>query len=188
MSGLTVPLLILTAVSSAAAGAAKVKAAKYQRNSYYSQARQAELKGRSDALAYKREGIDILRNVQKTMATANVRAAAGGLAPFVSGESTSLINIASMRGAADEFSVQTDNASLAQSMSQAQADNLRTAGDVGVKMARKNAKISFVQTMVQGGLMAGGGGGGNNFAGGYTGNATGVGYGSGATLNAGQVG
>ena len=163
MSGLTVPLLILTAVSSAAAGAAKVKAAKYQRNSYYSQARQAELKGRSDALAYKREGIDILRNVQKTMATANVRAAAGGLAPFVSGESTSLINIASMRGAADEFSIQSDNASLAQSMSQAQADNLRQAGDVGVQMARKNARIGFVQTMAQAGLMAGGGG--------FTGNA-----------------
>lgn len=164
MSGMEIVLLGALAASSAAAGAAKVKAAKYQRNSYYSQARQAELKGRSDALVYKREGIDILRNVQKTMATANVRAAAGGLAPFVSGESTSLINIASMRGAADEFSVQTDNASLAQSMSQAQADNLRTAGDVGVKMARKNAKISFVQTMVQGGLMAGGGG--------FTGNQT----------------
>jgi hypothetical protein len=159
-------LLGALAASSAAAGFAKVKAAKYQRNAYYSQARQAELKGRSDALAYKREGIDILRNVQKTMATANVRAAAGGLAPFVSGESASLINIASLRGAADEFSVQTDNASLAQSMSQAQADNLRTAGDVGVKMARKNAKISFVQTMVQGGLMTGGGGGG------FTGNST----------------
>jgi len=69
-----------------------------------------------------------------------------------------------MRGAADEFSVQTDNASLAQSMSQAQADNLRTAGDVGVKMARKNAKIDFVTTMVQGGLMAG--------SGGFTGNST----------------
>ena len=84
-----------------------------------------------------------------------------------------------MRGAADEFSVQTDNASLAQSMSQAQADNLRTAGDVGVKMARKNAKISFVQTMVQGGLMTGGGGmgGGANYTGSnpsisYSGNAT----------------
>ena len=153
-------LLAATALSAAASGAAKVKSAKYQRNSYYSQARQTELKGRSDALAYKREGIDILRNVQKTMATANVRAAAGGLAPFVSGESTSLINIASMRGAADEFSVQTDNASLAQSMSQAQADNLRTAGDVGVKMARTNAKIGFVQTMAQAGLM-----------GGFTGNA-----------------
>ena len=179
MSGVEIALLGALAVSSAAAGAAKVKAAKYQRNSYYSQARQAELKGRSDALAYKREGIDILRNVQKTMATANVRAAAGGLAPFVSGESTSLINIASMRGAADEFSVQTDNASLAQSMSQAQADNLRTAGDVGVKMARKNAKIDFVTTMVQGGLMTGGGGtgGGVNYTGStpsisYSGNAT----------------
>ena len=91
-------LLAATALAAAASGAAKVKSAKYQRNSYYSQARQAELKGRNDTLAYKREGIDILRNVQKTMATANVRAAAGGLAPFVSGESTSLINIASMRG------------------------------------------------------------------------------------------
>ena len=154
-------LLAATALSAAASGAAKVKSAKYQRNSYYSQARQAELKGRSDALAYKREGIDILRNVQKTMATANVRAAAGGLAPFVSGESTSLINIASMRGAADEFSIQSDNASLAQSMSQMQADNLRQAGDVGVQMARKNAKIGFVQTMAQAGLM-----------GGFTGNST----------------
>ena len=164
MSGMEIVLLSALAASSAAAGFAKVKSAKYQRNSYYSQARQAELKGRTDALAYKREGIDILRNVQKTMATANVRAAAGGLAPFVSGESNDLINIASLRGAADEFSVQTDNASLAQSMSQAQADNLRTAGDVGVRMARKNAKIGFVQTMAQASLMAGGGG--------FTGNQT----------------
>ena len=163
MSGVEMVLLGALAASSAAAGFAKVKSAKYQRNAYYSQARQAELKGRTDALAYKREGIDILRNVQKTMATANVRAAAGGLAPFVSGESTSLINIASMRGAADEFSIQSDNASLAQSMSQAQADNLRQAGDVGVQMARKNAKIGFVQTMAQAGLMAG--------VGGFTGNA-----------------
>jgi len=130
-------------------GQAKVKSAKYQRNAYYAQARQAELKGRTDALAYKREGIEILRNVQKTMATANVRAAAGGLAPFVSGESTSLINIASMRGAADEFSIQLDNASLAQSMSQMQAANLRQAGDVGVKMARTNAKIGFGRDMMQ---------------------------------------
>ena len=164
MSGMEIVLLSALAASSAAAGFAKVKSAKYQRNSYYSQARQAELKGRTDALAYKREGIDILRNVQKTMATANVRAAAGGLAPFVSGESNDLINIASLRGAADEFSVQTDNASLAQSMSQAQADNLRQAGDVGVKMARKNAKIGFVQTMAQAGLMTG--------SGGFTGNST----------------
>ena len=149
MSGVEIALLGALAASSAAAGFAKVKSAKYQRNAYYSQARQAELKGRSDALAYKREGIDILRNVQKTMATANVRAAAGGLAPFVSGESTSLINIASMRGAADEFSIQLDNASLAQSMSQMQAANLRQAGDVGVKMARTNAKIGFARDMMQ---------------------------------------
>jgi len=162
MSGMEMVIIgaLFSGASAAAEGRAKVEAAEYQRNSYYSQARQAELKGRTDALAYKREGIDILRNVQKTMATANVRAAAGGLAPFVSGESTAMINIASMRGAADEFSIQSDNASLAQSMAQAQADNLRQAGDVGVQMARKNARIGFVQTMAQAGLM-----------GGFTGNA-----------------
>ena len=159
-------------------GQAKVKSAKYQRNAYYAQARQAELKGRTDALAYKREGIEILRNVQKAMATANVRAAAGGLAPFVSGESTSLINIASMRGAADEFSIQSDNASLAQSMSQMQAANLRQAGDVGVKMARTNAKIGFARDMMQMASMGAG----------YSGNAAPMNSGSMNTINAGQGG
>ena len=185
MSGVEMVIIgaLLSGASAAAEGRAKVESAEYQRNSYYSNARQAELKGRTDALAYKREGIDILRNVQKTMATANVRAAAGGLAPFVSGDSTSLINIASMRGAADEFSVQTDNASLAQSMSQAQADNFRLAGDTGLRMAQKAARRGVISAVIKGGLMgASSGGGGGNLAGGYTGNATGVGYGSGATV------
>ena len=167
MSGMEMVIIsaLVSGASAAAEGRAKVEAAEYQRNTYYSNARQAELKGRTDALAYKREGIDILRNVQKTMAAANVRAAAGGLAPFVSGESTSLINIASMRGAADEFSVQTDNASLAQSMSQMQADNLRLAGDTGLRMAQKAAKRGVITAVVKGGLM-----GANS--GGFTGNST----------------
>jgi len=168
----------MSALLSVMTGQAKVKSAKYQRNAYYAQARQAELKGRTDALAYKREGIEILRNVQKAMATANVRAAAGGLAPFVSGESTSLINIASMRGAADEFSIQLDNASLAQSMSQMQAANLRQAGDVGVKMARTNAKIGFARDMMQMASMGAG----------YSGSAVPMNSGSMETINAGQGG
>ena len=167
MSGMEMVFIgaLLSGASAAAAGRAEVEAAEYQRNSYYSQARQAELKGRTDALAYKREGIDILRNVQKTMATANVRAAAGGLAPFVSGESTAMINIASMRGAADEFSIQTDNASLAQSMAQAQAENLREAGDTGLRMAQKSARRGVMSAVFQGGLMGA-------QIGGFTGNST----------------
>lgn len=177
MSGLEMVIIgaLVSGASAAAEGRAKVEAAEYQRNAYYSNARQAELKGRSDALAYKREGIDILRNVQKTMATANVRAAAGGLAPFVSGESTSLINIASLRGAADEFSIQTDNASLAQSLAQAQADNLRTAGDTGLQMAQKAAKRGVMSAVIKGGLMGA--------QSGFTGNAVPMNSGSFNTIN-----
>jgi ribosomal protein L18 len=76
-----------------------------------------------------------------------------------------MINIASMRGAADEFSVQTDNASLAQSMSQMQADNLRLAGDTGLRMAQKAAKRGVMSAVVKGGLMGAS-------SGGFTGNST----------------
>ena len=167
MSGMEMVIIgaLVSGASAAAEGRAKVESAEYQRNSYYSNARQAELKGRVDALAYKREGIDILRNVQKTLATATARAASGGLAPYISGESTAMINIASMRGAADEFSIQSDNASLAQSMSQMQADNLRLAGDTGLRMAQKAAKRGVISAVVKGGLMGAS-------SGGFTGNST----------------
>ena len=142
-----------------ATGKQKVKAAAYQRDNYYSQARQSVLKGRMDALAYKREGTEMLRNLQKVMATATARGAAGGLLPFATGESTDLINTASLRGAANEFSIMTDNSLLANQMAKMQSDNLRRAGDIGVQMARKNAKIGFFKGLMQDatmGLMGGG--------------------------------
>ena len=155
----------------------KVKAAEYQRDSYYSQARQSVLKGRMDALAYKREGTEMLRNLQKVMATATARGAAGGLLPFATGESTDLINTASLRGAANEFSIMTDNSLIANQMAKLQSDNLRRAGDIGIQMAQKNAKIGFFKGLMQDASKMTGGGG--NKAGGYTGSAT---YGSGATV------
>jgi len=147
------------------AGKARVQSAGYQRDAYYSQARQTELQGRVDALQYKREGTEILKKLQKVMATATARGAAGGLLPFASGESTDLINTASLRGAAGEFSIMTDNASLAQEMSVMQAENLRRAGDVGIYMAQKTAKINFAKGLMQDAVTVGG-------MGGFTGNAS----------------
>ena len=148
-----------------ATGKQKVKAAEYQRDSYYSQARQSVLKGRMDALAYKREGTEMLRNLQKVMATATARGAAGGLLPFATGESTDLINTASLRGAANEFSIMTDNSLIANQMAKLQSDNLRRAGDIGIQMARKNAKIGFFKGLMQDAAMVGG-------MGGFSGNAS----------------
>ena len=59
----------------------QISAGAAQKRQYQMQAEQAELRGRSEAIAYKQQGADALRNLNETLAAIISRAAAGGVDP-----------------------------------------------------------------------------------------------------------
>lgn len=115
-----------------------------QRKAYNAQAAQAQIQGRSQAIAYKQQGADILKNMNETMGTIVARAAAGGVDPL-SGSAQSLQNY-TMKEGIREYNIAKDNAVLAQGMASYQADIYRQAG----KTAMLSSMVQAVGTMGQG--------------------------------------
>ena len=110
---------VVSAGATIAAGAA-------QRRQYEAQAKQAELRGRSEALAYKQKGVDALNNLNQTLAAIISRSAAGGVDP-TSGSAATLQQFAMGEGVR-EFNIAADNAVMALGQGQTQAGIYKQAG------------------------------------------------------------
>ena len=175
--------VVLAAISAAGAlmqATQTVAGARAKKEQYNAQARQKRLEGRVDALNYKRQGIEVLKESQRVMAANVARGAAGGINPFESGGAVALVNAYAMRGAANDFSIARDNAGLAQQMAQEQAYQYELAGYNTVKGAKRSAMAGVLTTAATlGATMPGS-------LGPYTGSsATGIGGGSGYVMKGG---
>ena len=126
-----------SAVGQLAAGAA-------QRRGYEQQAEQAELRGRSEAIAYKQKGADALRNLNETLSAIIARAGAGGVDP-TSGSAATLQQFATGEGVR-EFNIAADNAVLALGQASMQAGEFQSAG----KAAQLSSVVSAAGTLGQG--------------------------------------
>ena len=126
-----------SAVGQMAAGAA-------QRRGYEQQAEQAELRGRSEAIAYKQKGADALRNLNETLSAIIARAGAGGVDP-TSGSAATLQQFATGEGVR-EFNIAADNAVLALGQASSQAQIYQSAG----KAAQLSSFVSAAGTLGQG--------------------------------------
>lgn len=140
MSGASIFLQAAGAIMQYSAG---VSAAKAKREQYQLQARQERLQGRIDALNYKREGVAMLEEANKIMATNTARGSAGGIRPFETGASVDLVNQYALRGVANDFSIARNNASLAKLMSEQQAYQLELAGYNTVKSAKRAGAVTL---------------------------------------------
>jgi hypothetical protein len=109
-----------------AAAGATIAAGAAQRRQYEAQAKQAELRGRSEALAYKQKGVDALNNLNQTLAAIISRSAAGGVDP-TSGSAATLQQFAMGEGVR-EFNIAADNAVMALGQGQMQAGIYKQAG------------------------------------------------------------
>lgn len=127
----------ISAVGALAAGAA-------QKRAYDAQARQAEIRGRSQAIAYKQQGADALRNLNETLAAVIARSAAGGVDP-TSGSAATVQQYAMSEGAR-EFSIAADNSVMALGQADAQAYQYRAAGQA----AQMNAFVQAAGTVATG--------------------------------------
>jgi hypothetical protein len=97
-----------------------------QQQQYNAQAAQAQMQGRSQAIAYRQQGADVLRSLNETLAATIAIAGAGNIDP-TSGSARVLQEYARAE-AASEFGTAQENAILATAGATAQAGIYRQAG------------------------------------------------------------
>jgi len=120
-----------------------------QQAGYEQQAQAADLKGLSEAIAYKQQGSDALRNLNETLAAIVARAGAGGVDP-TSGSAATMQMFAMSEGSR-EFSISEDNAALALGEATQQAGIYRSAG----RTAQLSANVSAAASVGEAAYMAG---------------------------------
>lgn len=128
------PMMAFAAVSAVG----QLSAGAAQQEQYNAQAAQAQLKGRSEAIAYKQQGADVLKKLNENMATIVARAAAGGV--LANTGSAAALQGYSMKEGVREFNISKDNAVLAEGMASHQAAIYRQAG----RTAMTNAIVGAV--------------------------------------------
>ncbi len=121
----------------------QISAGRAERERYQKEADLADLRGRTEALAYKDKGNEILFNLNNTLAAIIARSAAGGVDP-TSG-SAAVVAAASTADGITEANIAADNAILAIEQASEQADIYRKAGDT----AYKTSLIKAVGTIGQ---------------------------------------
>jgi hypothetical protein len=96
---------------SAVSAFGQMQAGKAQAKGLAQQAALAQVQARGEALKYRQQGVETLKNIVRTNSTLNARAAAGGIDPF-SGSALGLAQFTQSEGA-KEFFVTEDNQIIA---------------------------------------------------------------------------
>ena len=123
---------VMMAVSTAGA-VADYRGKQAQAQQLEAQAKQSELQGRVQAIAYKRQGNEVLRRMNQVMASNIARGAARGIDPF-SG-AIEMTNMYNRRIGIGEFQIARDNATMAKEMAKYQAGQQLTAAKTIKKLA-----------------------------------------------------
>ncbi len=124
MAGVAAAPLMMA--SSAISAIGQIQAGAAQRQMYDEQAAQARMRGRSEAIAYKQQGADVLRNLNENLAAIIARSAAGGVDP-TSGSAAVMQQYAMAEGIREK-NIAADNALLAEGQAATQAHQYRMAG------------------------------------------------------------
>lgn len=120
----------LPMIAAGASAAVTLYGARQQAKAYSEQAAQALIQGRSQAIEYRRQGANVLRNLNETLAATIASAAGSGIDP-TSGSALALQNYA--RGEAyREYGTALDNATLAKEGASAQAAVYQRAGRAAI--------------------------------------------------------
>ena len=118
-------------------------AAKQQQAMYNEQAAQANIQGRTQAIQYKQQGADVLRNMNETLAMTTARA--GQFGDPTLGSALALQKFALSEGYG-EYGTSIDNSELALAGAAAQASIYRQAG----RTARMTGYVQAAGTMGEG--------------------------------------
>ena len=130
---------IMMAISAGSA-VAEYRGKQAQAQQLEAQAKQTEIQGRADAVAYKRQGNEVLRRMNQVISANIARGASRGFNPFASGEAINMVNNYNRRVGISEFIIARDNATMAKEMAKYQAGQQLT----GAKTIRKLAPFQMM--------------------------------------------
>lgn len=147
MSGPMMAPLFLASTAMSAIG--QMRAGEAREDMYDAQAADALMKGRSQAIAYKQQGADVLRNLNENLAAIIARSSAGGVDP-TSGSAATTYMFGMSEAAREKFQAQ-DNAIAAKGQSVIQAHQYEVAGN----NARSAANWNAAGTLMSGAFMFG---------------------------------
>ena len=153
-------------MGSVLSGVAQIRQAQAQQVQYEIKARNEVIQARTDAVNYKKEGNERMRELLVAMSSSVANAAAGGLDPYGAMETKDLININSMKMAGMDIRNLNLNAESAILRGEANAQQARLAGDAAVRYATVGAfanlatNVGDVMATGSQAAAAGGGGGG----------------------------
>lgn len=157
---------IFQIAGAALSGLAQIRQAQAQQVQYEIKARNEVIQARTDAVNYKKEGNERMRELLRAMSSSVANAAAGGLDPYGAMETKDLINLNSMKMAGMDIRSLNLNAESAILRGEANAQQARLAGDAAVRYAKVGAVANLAtnigDVMATGAptAAAGGGGGG----------------------------
>ncbi len=126
-------------VGAAISGLAQIRQAQAQQVQYEIKARNEMINARTDALNFKKEGIEKLVELKRAMASTVARAGSGGLDPYAASETKDLINISSMRLASTDLRTLSLNQEMSILRGNSNAESARLAGEAAVQYATISA-------------------------------------------------
>jgi len=167
-------LAVIGVATSLASAYGKIQAGKAQQKAFAAQAQQAAMQAtqarvqaRSEALKFRRQGVEVLDRIVRTNATINARAGAGGIDPF-SGSAKSLQQFALAKGGSEFFTAE-DNEAITTLMGEHrakqfmhQAEALTRQGNQAMKSAKIGALVSLGQAAMSAASFGAGGGAGGD--------------------------
>lgn len=137
----------------ALSGMAGISGAKAEARGLGAQATQTRMQARSEALKYKQQGVAVLDNMLRTMATQRAAAGAGNIDAF-SG-SAAAMRIAAQKGGASEYYTTREGQVIVTRQGELQALEYERQARAVVKAARNQAIVGMVKAGV-GGMNIGG--------------------------------
>lgn len=154
---------IFQIAGAALSGLAQIRQAQAQQVQYEIKARNEVIQARADAVNYKKEGNERMRELLRAMSSSVANAAAGGLDPYGAMETKDLINLNSMKMAGMDIRSLNLNAESAILRGEANAQQARLAGDAAVRYAKVGAVANLAtnigDVMATGAQTAAAGGG-----------------------------
>lgn len=148
MAQVAVPVAI-----AAASGMAGIQGAKAEARGLGAQATQTRMQARSEALKYKQQGVAVLDNMLRTMATQRAAAGAGSIDAF-SG-SPMAMRMQAMKGGAIEYFTTREGQTIVTRQGELQAIEYERQAKAVVSAARNQAILGMVQAGAMGAMMGG---------------------------------
>jgi hypothetical protein len=134
-------------------GLAGVQGAKAEARGLAAQATQTRMQARSEALKYKQQGVAVLDNMLRTMATQRAAAGAGSVDAY-SG-SAAFLRVMAQKGGAGEYYTTREGQTIVTRQGELQAMEYERQASAVIKAARNQAVIGMLEAGAMGAMMGG---------------------------------